>query len=133
MKNLVQIMGFLALIALSTSCEKDAHVPPKVVFKTGVDYTSADKIVAKNTAVKVGITADKVEDDLKTLNVSYAYDGATTTTTKQNFDIPSANVSHFEQDVTITTRNQAGTEKWTFTVTDKDGNITPLTVTLTVQ
>jgi hypothetical protein len=133
MKKITQILGFITLFAFGISCEKDAHVPPVVKFKTGTTYTSADKTVAKNTAITVGISADKVEDNLKTLNVSYAYDGATTTTTKQNFDIPAASIAHFEQDVTITTRATAGTEKWTFTVTDQDGNITPLSLTLTVQ
>ncbi len=133
MKKITQILSLTIMLTMVFSCTKDAHIPPVVKFKTGTIYTSADKTVAKSTVITVGISADKVEDNLKTLNVSYAYDGAATTTTKQNFDIPTASIAHYEQDVTFTTRATAGTEKWTFTVTDQDGNITPLTLTLTVQ
>ena len=40
---------------------------------------------------------------------------------------------HYDKDVTFTTRNQAGTEKWIFTITDKDGNIAQEQFVLTVQ
>jgi hypothetical protein len=132
MKNTI----FATLIILSSilifSCEKDEHKPPKVVFKTGGSYTSSDATIAQNTSVTFGIKATKTEDELKTLNVSYAFDGATTTTTYNTISLSKSEEKGFEKDVTITTRSQSGTEKWIFTVTDKDGNMANVTATITV-
>jgi hypothetical protein len=129
--NYILSVLFIAGTCIVSSC--DEHKPPQVTFKTGTDYTSADATVAKGATVKVGITADKKEDPMKTYNISYAYDGASTTTTKETFSLTSAEETHYEKDYTFTVRNQAGSEKWSFTITDKDGNIAPLTLTLTVQ
>ena len=129
-------LNFVLIIftaGLFFSCEFDKYVPPKVVFKTGADYTSADKTVALGESVTVGITADKVEDDLKTYNISYAFDGASGTTTKETFTLSGSETSHYEKDYIFAARNQAGSEIWYFVVTDKDGNITKLSIKLTVQ
>src|SRR5215467_10456683 len=87
MKSSSMFCTLLIGILIFCGCEKDKHVPPNIALKTGAGYTSADATVAKNAAIKVGITADKVEDDMVRYNVSYAYDGATTTTTYQEFTI----------------------------------------------
>lgn len=81
----------------------------------------------------VGIVATKTEDELKTFNVSYAYDGATNTTTDTTITLTSAQEESYSADYTIVTRNQDGTEIWSFTITDRDGNITTKSITLTVQ
>jgi hypothetical protein len=38
-----------------------------------------------------------------------------------------------EYDQQVITRDQAGTESWIFSVTDRDGNITTKNIVLTVQ
>jgi ABC-type amino acid transport substrate-binding protein len=130
-----KILLLLALAAFTfvAACKKeeDEKNPPAVEFKTGSGYTSADATVAKGTAVKVGIKATKTEDDLKTFAVSYIYDAATSTTTFQNTTITTP--TGYDIDVNITARSVAGTEKWYFTITDIDGNITQKTITLTVN
>lgn len=133
LKKIASLITFTAVISfIGTGCKKDKHVPPNINFKTGAGYTSADGTVARNTAVKVGIIADKVEDDMNTYNVSYAYDATATTTTFQTFTLSGGEQQHYDKEVTFNTRNQAGTEKWTFTITDKDGNIAQKQVVLTV-
>ena len=122
---------FAAATLVLSSC--DPHEPPVMVFKTGGNYTSADATVAKGATILVGITGDKKEDDMKTYNISYAYDGATTTTTKETFSLTGGELKHYEKDYTFTARNQAGTEDWSFVITDKDGNIAKLSIKLTVQ
>ncbi len=123
----------IALIGLS-SCEIfDEHKPPALVFKTEAGYTSADATVAKGASVKVGIIADKKEDDMKIYNISYSYNAATTTTTKETFTLVGSEYQHYEKDYEFTVRNQSGTEKWYFTITDKDGNISKLSITFTVN
>lgn len=133
MKSIKAILVIASLSFFSASCEKDKHVPPEVSLKTGNGYVAADTTVAPNTAVTVGFVANKTEDELKTFNVSYAFDNATTTTTDTTITLTSAEEDHFEKDYTFTTRNQAGTEKWIFTITDRDGNIAQKQVVLTVK
>lgn len=126
------ILFFATVSVSSMSCKKDKHIPPTVNFKTGTGYTSNDGSAARNSTIKVGIIADKVEDDMLTYNVSYAYDGAATTVTNQTFTLAGTEQQHYDKDVTFNIRNQAGTEKWTFTITDKDGNIAQKQITFTV-
>ena len=136
MKTITKVLKNMMLLAafgvVLNSCKKDKHIPPTVTLKTGVGYTATDVSVGKMVIIKVGIIADKVEDDMQTYNVSYAYDGATTTTTSQTFTLAGAELQHYDKDVTFTTRNVAGSEKWIFTITDKDGNIAQKQIVLTV-
>lgn len=133
MKHLKSILAILSFAFVISSCEKDEHVPPNVSLKTGAGYTSTDAAVAKGTAVTVGFVAEKTEDELKTFNVSYALNGATTTTTAETVTLSSSEEDHYEKDYTFTTQNTAGTEKWIFTITDRDGNIAQKQIVLTVQ
>lgn len=130
------ILGLIVLVGIATGCKKkevDAHIPPDVVFKTGATYLSGDATVGMQDTLLVGIVVTKTEDDLKSYNVSYAFDGATSTTTFYNYLMESSEFESYSKDVEIITRNQAGTEKWYFTIVDRDGNMTQKTITLTVQ
>jgi hypothetical protein len=136
MKNKLSLsLSIIVLVAVAffSSCEHDEHKPPVVSFKTDAGYTSSDATVAKGAAIKVGVVGTKVEDDMKTYNISYAFDGATTTSTKETFTLTGAEQQHYDKDYEFTVRNQAGVEKWYFTVTDRDGNIAKLSLTLTVN
>lgn len=122
----------LATIALS-SCKKDAHIPPVITLKSGVDFVSADGIVAKNQPLKIGLTAQKTEDNMLNLNVSYAYDNDGATSTFKTFSLVGTEQEHCEREISFTTRNQAGTEKWVVTIADRDGNIAQKQLVLTVH
>lgn len=128
------IIATLVIVSLN-SCKKevDAHIPPDVVFKTGAGYTSADAVVGMQDTLLIGITATKTEDDLKSFNASYAYDGASSTTTFYNYLMTASEYESYSKDLEIVTRNQSGTEKWVFSIVDRDGNITQKIITLTVQ
>src|SRR6187399_397959 len=117
MKTLLRILACMFVIGV-VSCkkEKDAHVPPDVVFKTGAGYTSSDATVSKQDTLLVGITATKTEDDLKSYNASYAYDGASTTTTFFNYYVSSSEYLSYSKDLEIVTRNVAGSERWVFSI-----------------
>ena len=131
-KIIYLISCILIITAVACKKKKDAHVPPDVVFKTGTGYISADATVTKGDTIKVGITATKTEDDLKSYNASYAYDGTTTTTTFFNYILQSSEYLSYSKDLDIPVRNQAGSEKWVFSIVDRDGNITQKTIVLTV-
>ena len=135
--NMKYIIGLtsLVMVLLMTSCkkDKDPRIPPDMVFKTGSGYISADAVVNLQDTLTVGIIATKTEDDLKSFNVSYAYDGSATTTTFYNYYLQSSEINSYSHDVQIITRNQAGSERWVFSIVDRDGNITQKSITLTVQ
>lgn len=135
MKNL--ILAFLTLtLAITPACKKtkaDPHVPPALELKSGGKYTSGDKTVTKQDTILVGVTVSKTEDDLKSYNVSFRYDGATSSTTFYNYNMTTAEFTGYEHDIKLVTRNQAGTEKWIFTILDRDGNVAQKEINLTVQ
>lgn len=134
MKAIKFLLLFLLPVPLYLGCEeKEAEIPPDISFKTGSGYISTDVTVAPDSSLTVGIIAVNREDDLKTYNVSVAYDGASTTTTVENFTIPDSDKDRYEKDVTFKVRDQAGTEKYYFTITDSDGNIAQLSITVTVE
>lgn len=116
-----------------SSCEKDKMIPPTIDFLTGAGYTSADAHIALNTSFKIGVDAKRTEDkdDLKTFVVTRSYDGGAESTI-DNVTLTSAQAAEFTKDYDLTTRNMAGTEKYTFTVTNRDGLITTKSITITV-
>lgn len=142
MKKLVFTATIIAVLATAlvnlSSCEKDEGKLPNIAFKTGtvggVTYTSADATVASGTVVIVGINASKAEDKdvLKTFNVSKSIDGAAavsiTTTT-----LTGSQQDSYSVDYPITAGAAGHTEKWSFTVTNRDGLTNTISLTLTVN
>ncbi|MEP7196369.1 MAG: hypothetical protein ABI851_07590 [Saprospiraceae bacterium] len=137
MQNIIKsplFFAFLAIIIITqSSCDKG--LLPEIKFKVAAGYTSADMIVAKGTTIKVGIDAKKSEDKdvLKTFNISYKYDLATSSTSFKTETLTGAQGDNYSTDVDIPIRNQEGTEVWLFTVTNRDGLIGTIQLTLTVQ
>ena len=123
----------LAFGIISFSCKKDEMIPPTIEFTTGNGYTSADSHIPPDTDFKIGVTAKRTEekDDLKTFVVTVSYDGGAETTI-DNVTIPSAQGGEFTKDYDLTTRNATGTEKYSFTVTNRDGLVTTRAMIITV-
>lgn len=121
-----------AVMTLGTSCEKetDPRVHPDLAFRTDTGYVAADDTVAQQDTLKIGAIIDKTEDPLISLNVSRAYDGGASVTIE---DLSLTGQTHVEHDVQVITRAQAGTEKYSFAVLDRDGNVTLKSILLTVQ
>ncbi len=122
-----------ALINLS-SCEKDEGKLPNIAFKTTAGYTHADATVASGTSLLVGIEASKSEgeDVLKTFNVSKSVDGAASVTVV-NTTLTSAQEDNYAVDYPIIAGDAGHTEKWLFTVTNRDGLTNTVSFTLTVN
>src|SRR6185503_8238809 len=135
MKNQFRLFSILLLITATitiVSCEKDKHVPPNITFKTAAGYTAADATADTSAAILFGVDVEKTEDELNTFDVSVSFDGGTATSI-QTEAITGSEEDCFNRDVNVTTRTVAGTEKYTFTVTDRDGNIAQESLTITVQ
>lgn len=133
MKKFLFLPAIIVLMLTSCKKENDAHIPPEITFQSGSGYTTGDATINAGDSVLVGVRITKKEDDLRTLNISYAYDGATSSVTFLNYTMTAAEYGGFSHDYWIHARNQPGTEKWTFTVTDRDGNLAQKSLTLTVQ
>lgn len=133
-QKLLLCCAVAALALAFAACEKDAGKLPAIQFKTSAGYTSADVTVAKGTAILVGIVADKTEDKdvLKSFNLSASFDGAAAVSVA-TIALSGAEGDHYEVDLPIVARNQAGTEKYTFTVTNRDGLTNQVSLTVTVQ
>lgn len=133
---------YLFIIAISIigiSCKKksttapvDPRVPPDMAFKKGVNYVSKDTTVSKQDTLLIGVIVTKTEDNLTNFNASYSYDGSSTTTTFFNHHMSSSEYGGYTTDINYYCRNQAGTETLTFTIVDRDGNITKKTIVVTV-
>ena len=132
-KSMFPVIAIAILALTQTACDKG--LLPNIAFKTGAGYTSADATVAKGAAIKVGIDASKAEsaDVLKTFNISTKFDGATSPTTVKSETLTGTQGDAYSTDFSFTTRNQAGTEVYIFTVTNRDGLIGTKELKLTVQ
>lgn len=132
-----KIFTFAAIVLATTflaSCEKDEGKLPNISFKTGSTYTSANATVAKNASVTIGINASKAEDKdvLVSFDASHVYDSSASASFYSE-TLSGSQGDSYSKDVTFTTRNQAGTEKYTFTVVNKDGLKNSVNLTLTVN
>lgn len=130
----------MASVLIIAACKKketeqsvDPRIPPDMVLKTGGNYISKDTVVQKLDTILMGVIITKTEDNLTSFNASYSIDGSTTTTTFFNHQCLSSEYTGYTTDVTYYTRNQAGSEKITLSVVDRDGNITKKSIVLTVQ
>jgi len=122
-----------ALIFLS-SCKEDEGKLPNIAFKTGGNYTSSDASVGQGAAILVGISASKSEDKdvLISFDISVSYDGGVSTSVYSE-TLTGASGDTYSYDYNITTRQQAGTETYTFTVINRDGLKNQVSLTLTVN
>jgi hypothetical protein len=126
-----------SLVLLTASCKKedeDEMVLPTISFKTGAGYTAKDTTVGKNATLLPGINAAKSEtnDVLKLFVVTRSYDGGSAETVYSE-TLSGTSGDAYSKDYPVTTRSTAGTEKYTFTVTNRDGLTNAVSLTLTVQ
>lgn len=128
----MRITLLLSLIFLIASCKKD-NTPPDLQFKTGANYTYANLTLGLGGSFTVGLIANKVTDDLNLIYTEVAYDGTNSPNRIFHTYMNSSERKHAERNITITCRNQAGTERWVFNVNDADGRISKKEIKVTVQ
>jgi hypothetical protein len=126
----------LAGITLFTaSCKKnDGARLPNISLKTGTGYTAIDTTVAKNTDLLIGINASKAVDDdpLTFFALTRSYDDATPDTVYSG-TLNSVEGQSLTKDYSTAARNQAGSERYTFSVTSSAGLTNSVSVNVTVQ
>lgn len=137
MKISTMAAAFILLTSLSFfSCKKeeDQGKLPNIAFKTGAGYTSSDVTVTAGDTLLAGINASKAEEEdvLVSYDVSYSYDGGASTPFYDE-SLSGSDQDNYSHDTQIITRSTAGTEKWTFTVTNRDGLSNSVSFTVTTQ
>lgn len=134
MKKLSYFLAIVMAVLFLASCDKDEGKLPNISFKTGTTYVSNNITLSRDTTVTIGIQASKAEDKdvLVSFDGSKSYDaGAATSFVSES--LSGSNGDNYSKDVSITTRNQAGSEKYTFTVVNKDGLKNNVSLTITVN
>jgi hypothetical protein len=128
---LASVFG-VVLVTGSGSCTKDQpdddHAAT-IVFRTDSGYTWRDDTVPLADTLRIGVTVSKGSDDLQLLIADVSYDGGPGIIQ----DSVPVTSEPFPFEKTLVTRDQAGTEKWTFSVYEYDGDITRRSLTFTVQ
>ncbi|MCB0667446.1 MAG: hypothetical protein KDC80_16575 [Saprospiraceae bacterium] len=122
-------------LCLLVSCEKDEGILPDIHFKTGGNYISSDMTLPGGSSVLIGIEAAKTEDKdvLKKFNISKSIDGATPVTIYDQ-DLSGSEGDNYSYDFNTTIDTVSSQmEKYTFTVTNRDGLVNQVSLTLTVE
>lgn len=134
MKKIFSVIAIIIAFAGFSSCEKDEGKLPNISFKSGTGYVSANITLARDTTVTIGISASKAEskDVLKTFDASVVFDGGASSSFYSE-TLTGTSGDSYSKDLSITTRNQAGTEKYTFTVVNRDGLKNNVSLTITTN
>ena len=134
MKKILSIALLCFSVFLITSCSsEDEGKLPNISFKTGASYTSSNVSLAAGTTLTIGINASKSEsaDVLKNFNISKSVDGAASTTVfEKALTTEEGNTYSYD----LTTNAEATTGQisvYTFTVTNRDGLINQVSLTVT--
>ena len=117
------------------SCEKDEGKLPEISFKTGGDYISSDVTKPAGSTILMGINAKKSEkkDVLKKFNLSRSINGGASSTV-ENKDLSGGEGDAFSYDHSEKLDTIHGQKnKYTFTVTNRDGLVNQVEVTVTIQ
>ncbi len=122
-------------ISVLGSCQKDGtaasdgSTAASITFRSDSGFTFTNDTVGISDTLHVGIIAESGSDPITVFLLTVSYDGG------PSLHTDSAAISstpfHFEKQ--LITRAQAGTEKWTFTVIEGDGDRTNRNLTLPVQ
>lgn len=139
MKKVLYFMLSVAILSFVTSCKKeedeDEGKLPNISFKTGAAYISKDTALAAGENFMIGIDASKSEsaDVLKKFNVSVSVNGAASTTLVDS-TLTGTQGDVFAYDFMDMAGSASGeTSKYTFTVTNRDGLVNKVSLTVTVQ
>ena len=136
MKNYIKSLLVVSLgLLFITSCEKDEGNLPTISFKTGGSYTSSNCTMDTGSSLTIGINASKAEpkDVLKKIDISTSINGATATSVYSK-DLTGSEGDIYTYDYATTLGATPGqTCKYTFTITNRDGLVNQVSLTVTAQ
>lgn len=132
--NWVLSVVLIGMVVFMNSCAKDNDDPivvdkkPTLTFQVGGDYISANTTVTVGTALKFGIRAiSNTSSNAKLTNFTIArtFNGITETWDS------TFNQTNFTLDIETFANAQPGVETYVFTIKDKDGQMSNLTLLIT--
>jgi hypothetical protein len=132
----IQLLANLLLITnigLFTSCKKDSteDLTPTINFIGGADYVSSDVTLAPGADFLVGINASantSSNTKLASFKVVRTFANVPETVFETSSSINSGTYTWSDN---LTAKESAGTERWTFTITDKDGETSEVSFNIT--
>jgi hypothetical protein len=135
MKTILNILFLISVLGIVSSCEKDEGKKPNISYKTGGVYVSSDVALTPTSVLVVGINASKAEeeDPLVKFNISKSVNGGTSTTVFQTDLSGSEGDSYSHDFIEVISGNVGDTNKYTFTVTNRDGLTNQLVLIVTVH
>jgi hypothetical protein len=112
-----------------SSCSKDKNTTPTITFIGGTGYYSVNATVVAGTIIKVGINAAKGPDgaNLKEYKIERIFNNNSLTV----FDTTNMSTANFTFTNFMVTQQVAGSEKFKFEITDKDGNTNEIEFNIT--
>lgn len=135
MKKFILYFPVFFILLAFVSCEKDAGKLPIIAFITGSGYISSDVSLTKGSTIVIGIKASKAEDKdvLKKFNLSKSVNGAAAVTmVDKTLSGTEADSFTFEQTEKLDTVVGV-TNKYTFTVTNRDGLVNQVSLSVTTK
>jgi hypothetical protein len=139
MKMKFKPFGILLLAGLMilSACQKDddddtepVDLSPILTFIGGAGYTDSDTDMAPSATFKVGINAAEntsSKSNIQTFVVERIFNNTPTTV----FEDDNINEPNYTWEQELIANTQAGEERWTFTVTDRDGESKELAFIIT--
>jgi hypothetical protein len=138
MKKTIYFFGLLLMAGamVFSSCKKDEEEEPVVdltpvlTFIGGAGYTSDDASLAPGSTFKVGINASEnatSKKNLASFKVVRIFNNVPTTV----FEKINISATTYTWEDDLVANVAAGEERWTFTITDKDGLIKELSLIIT--
>ena len=135
MKKRIKLYVLIVSVFSIFACEKDAGKLPSISFKTGGSYISSDVTLDKGSSLVIGVNASKSEkrDVLKKLNISRSVNGASSISLfdKALNSSEEDNLSYDYSGVLDTIAGQVS--KYIFTVTNRDGLVNQVSLTVTTK
>ncbi|MCS6904850.1 MAG: hypothetical protein RML72_02665 [Bacteroidia bacterium] len=112
--------------------DEEKELNPTLTLDGGNEFVASNKEMEPETSFKVKVTANKGKDgkDLDKFEIKVSYDGAVP---QRDTLIEKINSSSFTLTRNLRTRKSEGTERWIFTITDKDGKTAERSFTITVK
>jgi hypothetical protein len=133
MRKIKLLAGLVLLTSIGffTSCSKDSteDLSPSISFIGGTGFTDGDVSLDAGELFKVGITAAANATSGKNLvkfKVVRTFDNIPVTVLDSTI-----NTDNFSVQFTTTAVPEVGQERWTFTITDKDGELNELSFIVT--
>lgn len=123
----------LLAFGMLPSCTKDGddevYAPASIVFRTDAGYTFTNDTLDAGDTVHLGVIINEGSEPLRTFYAHFADNGGPA----QLFDSLPMSAFPFVYDTSIVLNDTPGSEKWTFTAQEENGDRTQRILTLVTQ